>query len=216
MKKITMKRIAIRGIRAWFRKHDWAVKEGKLPGGDVIFLAGVAADTPAAKWYDLAMTCRETYIESALYLRSKVPREHYPEVAEYLMRLNDHFTIGKLVLDYDDGQVCHYVVKDSKALTSGLNETMDDLIGFTKYACDRFAIGISQIVTGIKTAEQAYVEVVAKDDTGDSEPENVETVIQKLPQTKSDKRSHLIGGKAKRARRHSPKGCVKNRRKDEK
>lgn len=214
MKNIKMKSVATK-IRTWFRREGWHVKEGKLPGGDVIFLAGLAADTPVFKGgYDLAITCRKAHVESALYLPIRVQPEHYPEVAEYLMRLNDHFTIGKWELDYDDGQVCHYVVKDSKVLTSGLNETMDDLIGFAKYACDRFAIGISQIVTEMKTAEQAYVEVVAKD-AGDSEPENVETVIQKLPQTKSDKRSHLIGGKAKRARRHSPKGYVKNRRKDE-
>ncbi len=174
-----MKSIATK-IRTWFRREGWHVREGTLPEGDVIFLAGIAAETPAFKGYYLAVTGRKTHVESALYLPVKVQPEYYSAVAEYLMRVNVRYHRGRWTLDYSDGEVCFSVVKDREALEADIDAAMDDLVGYTSEVCDGFAAGVVQIVTGTKPPKQAYEEAVAHDvdaSSDDGKPEDAAASI---------------------------------------
>ena len=151
-------------IREWFAKNAWHFDEQKLDGGKVVFYTGVAAEPPAFKGYDISIICREKDVQSVFYPPVKAPPKRYAAVAEYLMRVNDLFRIGKWTLDYADGEICFAVIKDNEAMVAEPDEAMDDLIGFPKDVCDGYAEGIAQVLTGAKAPEQAYKESVARDD----------------------------------------------------
>ena len=90
-------------VRKWFEDNDWHFDEQRLDGGGVLFQTGVVADPPIFKGYDIKIICREKDVQSAFYPPVKAPPKCYAAVAEYLMRVNDHFRIGKWTLDYADG-----------------------------------------------------------------------------------------------------------------
>ena len=154
-------------IRKWLDVHEWRFDERTFAGERVVFKTSIAAESNIFKGYDISIICRENDVQSLFYPPIKATPKHFAPVAEYLMRLNYRFRIGKWTLDYADGEIRFEVVKDGKMLESDAEEAIDDLILFPEYVCDGFAEGIVQIITGAKTPELAYAEADARDDMPD-------------------------------------------------
>ncbi len=152
-----------KAVRKWLKDHKWQYSERTLDDA-VVFKTNVAADASLFRVYDITIGCRERDVQSLFYLPVKAPPKRCAAVAEYLMRVNYRFRLGKFTMDYGDGEIRFEVIKDNLAVEQDSEAALDDLFGFAGYVCDGFGEGVVKVIAGMKTPAQAYEEADAHEE----------------------------------------------------
>lgn len=153
------------GLKKWFRDLGWPVRMQNIDG-DMAFYTKIAAKYKnLLKGYDATFVCRKDVVQLYLFPPVSIGDKYLSDVERYLCRVNRLLRFGKFTVDYDAMEIQWEYTKDIASMeVLGIRGVIEELIGFSRYICDRYADGVLKIQMGM-TPSQVLEEGFRKDES---------------------------------------------------
>ena len=156
-------------VRKWLEEQKWHFREKTHADGVVVFRTSVSSDCEAFNGFDISVICRDKDVQSIFYPPVRATAKRFAAVAEYMTRVNYRFRIGKMTMDYRDGEIRWEIVKSQADLIADRDDAMDDLIGFSGFVMDKFMPGMVAVLMGFKKPADAFADCDRSSGEGGSE-----------------------------------------------
>lgn len=155
---------------AELKKHDWHFTT-KVESDDLCEIkSSVVSESGYVDSYKVWIGFRKWDLRAIYYFDLRVPKPRRTEVAEYLMRVNWRKLYGKFTLDFRDGEVCLMLMIPAAHIEHCVGSAMDDVFSMMVEMFDEALPGVFAVMTGAKTAEAAFEELVKRQDGAKPEP----------------------------------------------
>lgn len=155
------------------KEHKWNYRVKELKDGRWAIDTDVISRSDVFKSYEIRLVCDKWDMTVVIYNPIKAPAKTRGEVAAYLNRINWSTRFGKNIMDSEDGEIRTEIIF---LPSSVINETSDIAqIAFcsVRDTLDDYAQGLLEVVSGLKTASQAFDDArkaVEADDAPVAEP----------------------------------------------
>jgi len=160
-------------VRKHLKKIDFHFNE--MEGNEsIVFTGSLCAEGEIIDVFNWRIVAEDDCLQSFFCLPTHVSEKKRPMMAQFLTYVNAPLRWGKLVMDFDDGEIMFQLSVPSAVLKGDADEEVDRLIGMPTVILERFTPGVIAVLMG-KSPREAY-EMCDEDDDDEDAGEAVDHV----------------------------------------
>lgn len=142
------------------QNHKWKHTAKDFEDGEYAIDTDVASHSDIFRFYEFRLLFERNLMRTIYYLPLKAPEKARTSIAEYLMRINGNLMYGRFLINFKDGALRYECVFSKHDILADLDDVMERTIDMMRDTIDRYANGLVAVVSGAKSAEEAFIEAV--------------------------------------------------------
>lgn len=190
------------------KAHDWKYSVKELKNDRYAIDTDIRSSGGVVRSYEIRFVCNRRDVTAIVYFPLQAPEALRNEVAAYLTRLNWSTRFGKYDLDFADGEVRAETIFLPESVVRSPHDVNSVIFRMVCGSLDEHSAGLAAVISGCKSAAQAFAESQAKADeeppsapaeppappAGSEDPllEGLESILEqpkKRPRKKSSRRA---------------------------
>ena len=152
------------------KEHDWSYKVKELKDGRWAIDTDVVSRSDVFKNYEIRLVCNKWDMTVVIYHPVKAPAKTRGEVAAYLNRINWTTRFGKHIMDDEDGEIRTEIMFLPSSVLKETSDVAQISFCLVRDTLDEYAQGLLEVVSGLKTAAQAFADARKAAEAAEAEP----------------------------------------------
>ena len=140
------------------KEHDWSYRVKELKDGRWAIDTDVVSRSDVFKNYEIRLVCNKWDMTVVVYHPVKAPEKTRGEVAAYLNRINWTTRFGKHIMDDEDGEIRTEIIFLPSSVIKETSDVAQISFCLVRDTLDEYAQGLLAVVSGLKTAAQAFAD----------------------------------------------------------